>query len=57
MSSDVQTRPELDEAGRALLFSEARTANSFASTPVTDDELAQIWHLAKWAPTAANTHP
>ncbi|MFE5706090.1 malonic semialdehyde reductase [Rhodococcus koreensis] len=57
MSSDVQTRPELDEAGRALLFSEARTANSFASTPVTDEQLAQIWDLAKWAPTAANTQP
>ncbi|MFC9358549.1 malonic semialdehyde reductase [Rhodococcus sp. NPDC057014] len=57
MSSDVQTRPELDEAGRALLFSEARTANSFAPTPVTDEQLAQIWDLAKWAPTAANTQP
>jgi 3-hydroxypropanoate dehydrogenase len=47
----------LDDAGRALLFTEARTANTFASTPVTDAELAEIWELAKWAPTAANTQP
>ena len=51
------TLPHLDEAGRALLFTEARTANSFAATPVSDEELASIWELAKWAPTAANTQP
>jgi 3-hydroxypropanoate dehydrogenase len=47
----------LDDAGRELLFTEARTANSFAATPVTDAELSEIWELAKWAPTAANTQP
>jgi len=47
----------LDEAGRATLFTDARTANSFASTEVTDEELAEIWSLAKWPPTAANTQP
>jgi 3-hydroxypropanoate dehydrogenase len=51
------TLDRLDDAGRALLFTEARTANTFASTPVTDAELAEIWELAKWAPTAANTQP
>lgn len=50
-------RPRLDDAGRALLFTEARTANSFAPTPVTDEELAEIWELAKWPPTAANVQP
>ena len=49
--------PLLDEAGRALLFTGARTANSFAPTPVTDAELDGIWDLAKWPPTAANTQP
>ena len=49
--------PLLDEAGRALLFSDARTANSFAPTPVTDAELDGIWDLAKWPPTSANTQP
>ena len=47
----------LDEAGRALLFTEARTANTWADTPVTDEELTSIWELARWAPTSANTQP
>lgn len=47
----------LDDAGRALLFTQARTANTFSSDPVTDEELAGIWELARWAPTAANTQP
>lgn len=49
--------PILDDAGRAALFTDARTANTFSSTPVTDAELASIWELARWAPTAANTQP
>ena len=52
-----QPLPALDAAGRALLFTEARTANSFAPTPVTDRELDSIWDLAKWPPTAANVQP
>jgi 3-hydroxypropanoate dehydrogenase len=53
----VPALPHLDDAGRAALFTEARTANSFAPTPVTDAELTSIWDLAKWPPTAANTQP
>jgi 3-hydroxypropanoate dehydrogenase len=49
--------PVLDETGRALLFTDARTANSFADTPVSDEELTAIWSLAQWPPTAANTQP
>ena len=56
-SEAALTAPRLDEAGRALLFTDARTANSFADTPVSDAELAEIWELAKWPPTAANTQP
>jgi 3-hydroxypropanoate dehydrogenase len=47
----------LDENGRAILFTQARTANTFADTPVSDEELNAIWELAKWAPTSANTQP
>jgi 3-hydroxypropanoate dehydrogenase len=47
----------LDEAAVATLFTHARTVNAFADTPVSDEELAAIWELAKWAPTAANTQP
>ncbi|MEV4640448.1 malonic semialdehyde reductase [Actinoplanes sp. NPDC049548] len=49
--------PRLDETGRSLLFTDARTANTFADTPVSDEELAAVWELAKWPPTAANTQP
>jgi 3-hydroxypropanoate dehydrogenase len=47
----------LDEHGRKVLFTEARTANTWADTPVSDEELSSIWELAKWAPTSANTQP
>jgi 3-hydroxypropanoate dehydrogenase len=56
-SADERALAALDEAGRAILFTGARTANSFAPTPVTDAELAGIWDLAKWPPTAANVQP
>jgi len=55
--SRCATLPKLDDAGRAALFTQARTANSFADTPVSDSELADIWELAKWAPTSANLQP
>jgi 3-hydroxypropanoate dehydrogenase len=51
------TLGRLDDAARAVLFTEARSANSFAPTPVSDADLTTIWDLAKWAPTAANTQP
>lgn len=47
----------LDEAARATLFTAARTANSFSDEPVSDEELADIWELARWAPTSANIQP
>jgi 3-hydroxypropanoate dehydrogenase len=47
----------LDQRGRATLFIDARTAHAFSSTPVSDQELLDIWALAKWGPTSANTQP
>ncbi|MET3804507.1 3-hydroxypropanoate dehydrogenase [Nakamurella sp. UYEF19] len=47
----------LDDAGVSALFTDARTANSFDRTPVTDAQLEKIWDLTKWAPTAANFQP
>jgi 3-hydroxypropanoate dehydrogenase len=47
----------LDDTGRALLFTEARTANAFADVPVTDEELTGIWDLARWSPSMANSQP
>jgi 3-hydroxypropanoate dehydrogenase len=51
------TLDRLDEAGRRLLFNQARTANTFAPIPVSDEELESIWELAKWPPTGGNTQP
>lgn len=47
----------LDGNARAVLFTEARTANTWAPAPVSDEELRSIWELAKWAPTSANVQP
>lgn len=55
--AEPRALPVLDGTGRAILFTDARTANSFAPTPVTDAELEGAWELAKWPPTAANVQP
>ena len=53
----MTTDTALDAYARHLLFTGARTANTFDGAPVTDAELREIWELAKWAPTSANTQP
>lgn len=40
-----------------LLFREARTANTFTDEPVTDAQMAAIYDLVKYAPTAMNAQP
>lgn len=40
-----------------LLFREARTANTFTDEPVTDEQVAAIYELAKFGPTALNAQP
>jgi 3-hydroxypropanoate dehydrogenase len=61
MSTDLLTESPaelaLDPAAQRLLFTEARTANSFDPEPVGDETLRAIWELAKWPPTAANINP
>lgn len=49
--------PRLDEAGQSALFTDARTASSFSPEPVPDATLRDVWELAQWPPTAANTQP
>lgn len=56
-TADTLTLDTLDDAGRALLFTEARTSNSFTDQPVSDAELAGIWDLARWSPSMANSQP
>jgi 3-hydroxypropanoate dehydrogenase len=56
--ADAPTRTDrLEQTALAQLFTEAHTANAFTNEPVTDAELAEIWELARWAPTAANFQP
>lgn len=40
-----------------MLFTDARTANSFSDEPVTDEQIAAIYDLVKYGPTAMNTQP
>lgn len=49
--------PALDTAAIEVLFTRARSANAWADEPVTDDQLREIYDLAKMPPTAANTNP
>lgn len=47
----------LNDDGRALLFTEARTANTFSDRPVAGAQLREIYELIKWGPTWSNTLP
>jgi 3-hydroxypropanoate dehydrogenase len=48
---------ELDKTAQDLLFREARTANTFSSEPVSDEQVAAIYDLVKYAPTSMNVQP
>ena len=47
----------LSTEAQNLLFREARTANTFTDESVTDAQVAAIYDLVKYAPTAMNTQP
>lgn len=47
----------LDRSAQDLLFREARTANTFTNEPVSDEQIAAIYDLVKWAPTSFNQQP
>lgn len=44
----------LDDAAQDLLFREAHTAQTFADTPVSDEQIHAVYDLIKLAPTAFN---
>jgi 3-hydroxypropanoate dehydrogenase len=56
-TTSSQNMIALDGAAQELLFTAARTANTFADEPVSDAQLRAITELAKWPPTMANTNP
>jgi nitroreductase len=47
----------LSPAAQDLLFRQARTANTFSDEPVTDEQIAAIYDLVKYGPTAMNNQP
>ncbi len=53
MTSPLTLSPEAQD----LLFRVARTANAFTDEPVSDEQVAAIYDLVKYAPTAMNTQP
>ena len=48
---------ELSPDAQDLLFRDARTANAFSDEPVTDEQVAAIYGLVKYGPTAMNNQP
>jgi 3-hydroxypropanoate dehydrogenase len=47
----------LSSESQDLLFRDARTAHTFLDEPVSDEQIAAIYDLVKYAPTAMNTQP
>jgi nitroreductase len=47
----------LSDDAQDLLFRNARTANTFTDTPVTDERMRAVYELIKWAPTSMNMQP
>jgi 3-hydroxypropanoate dehydrogenase len=47
----------IDAKGLDVLFRTARTQNGFLDRPVSDEQLRQVYDLAKWGPTTQNSQP
>jgi 3-hydroxypropanoate dehydrogenase len=47
----------LAKADLGQLFTEARTHHAWLGKPVSDDLLQEVYDLAKWGPTSANSLP
>jgi len=47
----------LDDFALDALFRTARTQNAWTDAPVSDDTLRQVYDLAKFGPTSANSSP
>jgi 3-hydroxypropanoate dehydrogenase len=47
----------LDDEGLRTLFTEARTHYSFATTPVSEEDIRRLYDIVKYGPTSANSSP
>ncbi len=50
-------RGKLDDAALDLIFRKARTHNAFQPAAIAERLLREVYDLAKWGPTSANTTP
>lgn len=61
MTTDILTGSAtplvLDDQAADLLFRAARTVNTFSDDEITDQQLAAVYDLVRWGPTAMNTSP
>lgn len=48
---------ELDQEGRALLFTAARTHKAWQERAVSEETLRELYDLLRWGPTSMNTCP
>jgi 3-hydroxypropanoate dehydrogenase len=49
--------PKLDDPALDTLFRTARTRNGWSATPVSDDQVHELYELMKWGPTSGNGCP
>jgi 3-hydroxypropanoate dehydrogenase len=52
-----EQRPRLNADALDRLFLKARTRNAWLPKPISDELVRELYDLAKWGPTAANTTP
>lgn len=58
MNNPALTHPRaIDAQAAAVLFTDAHTAYSFEPTPVTDEQLTEIYDLLQHAPSSMNAQP
>src|ERR1700733_9789240 len=55
--SAMEPRNRVSAAVLDQLFLKARTHNAWAPKPISDELLRELYDVAKWGPTAANTTP
>ncbi|GAA2784494.1 malonic semialdehyde reductase [Saccharopolyspora taberi] len=56
-SVDQTTGLHLTDEAQDLLFRSARTANTFTTEPVGEEQVRAIYDLVKWGPTSMNQQP
>jgi 3-hydroxypropanoate dehydrogenase len=55
--STTEPRGRVSAAVLDRLFLKARTRNAWAPKPISDELVRELYDVAKWGPTAANTTP